>query len=238
MMKRLLSTLCVAAGLMASASVSAQTAQLVYNENAVGQTIAGKLITDIYKKAGMSATAVPVPGVRANAMALSGEKDGEAGRIGAYYLKNPSLIKVEPSHYYLSSSAFAKKDKGIVIKSKEDLKKYKVGIVRGIAHGEAATEGMQGVQLAASYEQLYKMLDGDRIDVVVDEGISGPILLKKMGLNNTIGHVGEIARLDLYHSLNPSKKDWAPKISATIKAMKDSGELDKLVKRYEEDAMK
>lgn len=237
MMKRLVSTLAAAAALTVGSSVWAQTAQLVYNENAVGQTVAGKLIADIYKKAGMTANAVPVPGVRANAMALSGEKDGEAGRIGAYFVKNPTLIKVEPSHYYLSSAAFAKKSKNVVIKSKEDLKKYKVGIVRGIAHGEAATEGVPGVQLAASYEQLYKMLDGDRIDVVIDEGISGPIVLKKMGLTD-IGQVAEIARLDLYHSLNPAKKDWAPKISATIKAMKESGELDKLVKRYEEEATK
>lgn len=237
MIKRLVSTVAAAAALTLGASVWAQTAHLVHNENAVGQVVAAKLITDIYKKAGMSAEVTPVPGVRANAVALSGEKDGEAGRIGPYFVKNPTLVKVEPSHYYLSSAAFAKKDKNVVIKSKEDLKKYRVGIVRGIAHGEAATEGLSGVQAVSSYEQLYKMLDGDRIDVVIDEGINAPVTLKKIGLTNIV-QVGEIARLDLYHSLTPAKKDWAPKISAAIKAMKDSGELDKLTKRYEEEATK
>ena len=72
-------------------------------------------------------------GVRANAMTLAGEKDGEVGRVLAYTTKNPGLIRVEPAYYHLSTTAFAKSDKGIKITSKEDLQKYRVGIVRGIA---------------------------------------------------------------------------------------------------------
>jgi ABC-type amino acid transport substrate-binding protein len=147
------------------------------------------------------------------------------------------LIKVEPGYYYLTTGAFAKEDKGITITSKADLKKYKVGIVRGIAHAEAATEGMTDVQVVATYDQLYQMVDAGRIDVAIDEGINGPGTIKNLGLKG-IKQVGEIARLDLFHMLNPAKKDLAPKISAAIKAMKDSGELAKLIKQYEAEATK
>lgn len=226
-----------AMALTLTAWVGAQELNLARNENAVGQAVAANLLADIYKKAGLTAKVQPLPGARANAVALAGEKDGEVARIQAYATKNPTLIKVEPGYYYLTTGAFAKADKGVNITSKDDLKKYKVGIVRGIAHAEAATEGLAGLQVAGNYEQLYQMLDAGRIDVAIDEGINGPGTLKKLGLAG-IKQVGEIARLDLFHILHPSKKDLAPKISAAIKALKDSGELAKLTKKYEDEATK
>ena len=237
MVKRLVLVLAGAASLAATPMVLAQSLNLASNENAIGQAVAAKLLTDIYKKAGLSAQITPMPAARANAMALAGEKDGEVARIPAYFAKNTTLFKVEPGYYYLTTGAFAKADKGVTIASKDDLKKYKVGIVRGIAHAEAATEGLPGLQVTSSYDQLYQMLDAGRIDVAIDEGINGPVTLKKLGLKG-ITQVGEIARLDLFNVLVPTKKDLAPKISAAIKALKDSGELAKLTKRYEDEAVK
>jgi hypothetical protein len=43
-------------------------------------------------------------------------------RIPAYFVKNPTLVKVEPGYYYLTTGAFAKTDKHITITSKDDLK--------------------------------------------------------------------------------------------------------------------
>lgn len=236
-MKRWFTTLTTVVAMCVGSMAMAQEVHLARNENAIGQAVAAKLLTDIYKKAGLGINITPLPGARANAVALAGEKDGEVARIAPYFAKNPTLIKVEPGYYYLTTGAFAKSDKGITIASKDDLKKYKVGIVRGIAHAETATEGLAGLQVTGSYDQLYQMLEAGRIDVAIDEGINGPATLKGLGLKG-ITQVGEIARLELFNVLTPAKKDLAPKISAAIKALKDSGELAKLTKRYEEEALK
>ena len=212
----------------------AQEVNLARNEKAPAQAVAAALLADVYKKAGLGLKIQPMPGARANAAAVAGEKDGEVGRIPAYFAKNPTLVKVEPSYYYLTTAAFAKEDKGIKVASKDDLKKYKVGIVRGIAHAEAATEGLAGVQVVNDYDQLYQLIDAGRIDVAIDEGINGPLVLKRLGLKG-IASVGVIANLELFTLLAPAKKDLAPKISAAIKALKDSGELAKLTKKYEDD---
>lgn len=217
--------------------VSAQELNLVRNESAVVQTVAARLLKDIYKHAGMTVNITPLPGARATAVVLAGEKDGEVARIPAYFIKNPSLVKVDPAYYYLTTGVFAKSDTGITVSSKEDLKKYKVGIVRGIAHAEAATQGLVDLQVTATYEQLYKMLDAGRIDVAIDEGINGPVTVRALRLKG-ISQVGEVARLDLHQVLIASRKDLAPKISAAITALKDSGELAKLTKRYESEAVK
>lgn len=227
-------------GLVAATTTTlalAQNVNLARNEKAPAQAVAAALLTDVYKKAGLTLNIQPMPGARANAAALAGEKDGEVGRIPAYFTKNPTLVKVEPAYYYLTTVAFAKTDKGIKVTSKDDLKKYKVGIVRGIAHAEAATEGMAGVQVVNDYDQLYQMIDAGRIDLAIDEGINGPLVLDRLGLKG-ISAAGQIASLDLFTVLQPGKKDLAPKISAAIKALKDSGELDKLTKKYEGDLQK
>ncbi len=220
-----------------TSATMAQELQLGSNENAIAQVVAARLLTDIYTKAGLTVQITPLPGARANALAMAGGKDGEVARIPAYFVKNPSLVKVEPAYYYLTTGVFARADKGIAVSSKEDLQKYKVGIVRGIAHAEAITQGLVDLQVVNTYEQLYLMLNAGRIDVAIDEGINGPATLKALGLKG-INQVGEIARLDLFAVLTPARKDLAPKISTAIKAMKASGELGKLTKRYEDEAVK
>lgn len=97
--------------------------------------------------------------------------------------------------------------------------------------------GLAGLQVTGTYEQLYQMLDAGRIDVAIDEGINGPSTIKGLGLKG-ISQVGEIARLEMFNVLTPAKKDLVPKISAAIKALKDSGELAKLTKHYEDEALK
>jgi len=236
-MKNLTQALVGSVALLLAPVAFAENVNLGSNENSASQVVAAKLLTEIYKKAGLTLNVTPMPGARANAMALAGQKDGEVARVPAYFVKNTTLIKVEPAYYYLSSAAFAKSERGVTITSKDDLKKYKVGIVRGVAHAESATEGLAGLQVANSADQMYQMLDAGRIDVAIDEGINGPITLKRLGLKG-IAQVGEIARLDLSHVLVPAKKDMAPKISAAIKALKDSGELAKQTKRYEDELTK
>jgi ABC-type amino acid transport substrate-binding protein len=81
------------------------------------------------------------------------------------------------------------------------------------------------------------MLDSDRIDIALDSGVNGSYFVKKLGLQG-IEAVGEIGRLDLFTILNPTKKDVGPKLAATIKSLKDSGELTKLIKKHEEEFLR
>ena len=76
------------------------------------------------------------------------------------------------------------------------------------------------------------MHEADRIDVAIDSGVNGPHIVKKVGLTD-IQAVGELARLDLFNILSPMKKALEPRIAATIKSLKESGELTKLAQRYE-----
>jgi polar amino acid transport system substrate-binding protein len=216
-----------------SLGASAQTIKLAANEKAVEQAVAMLLIKDIYRKAGLEPQIEALPAKRANQVTLDGSKDGEVARISPYAGNNPPLLRVDPPYYYLSTSAFTKIGRKLVIQTKEDLARYRVGIVRGIAHAERAVEGIPSVTIVDGYSSLYRMIDAGRIDVVIDTGINGQAEIRLLGLESSVGLAGDIAKFDLHHILHPRQKGLIPKISAAIKALQSSGELDALIKKYE-----
>ncbi len=217
--------------LLLSQLVWAQELRLAANEKATEQLVAEILLKEIYKSAGLVAQVEPLPGARANAALLRGEKDGEVARIRAYSERNPSLIRVDPPYYYLTTAVFARQGQK-PIKDKAELASYRVGTVRGIAHAEAAVAGLSKVEVVSDYEQLFRMLDAGRIDVAIDTGINGRMMIKRLALSR-VEQVGELARLDLHTMLHPKHEALAARIGNAIRSMKASGELDKLIERTE-----
>ncbi len=215
----------------------AQELRLARNELAAEQAVAALILADIYARLGMQIPVQALPGARANALALSGEMDGEVGRVQSYADKNPALIQVKPAYHYLNSVAFAKSGKGIVIANRAALKPYRVGIVRGIAHAENATAGLANVETVRTYEQLFQMLESGRIDVAIDTSANGAYMIHKLGLKD-IQTVGTLARLDLFHMLNPRQAALAPRLGAQIKRMQESGELETLARKIADDFMR
>ncbi len=213
-------------------TATAADLDLAANEKAIEQQIAAMVLTDIYAKLKMTIKVEPLPGKRANQLALDGTKDGEVARITPYAERNPPLLRVDPPYYHLTTAVFAKTGRKLIIQSKDDLARYRVGVVRGVAHAEKAVEGLANVTVVDKYEQLYRMIDAGRIDLGVDTGINGHAEIAALGFKE-IEQVGDIAGYDLHHILHPRHEALVPKVSAVIKAMQASGELDKLVKAYE-----
>jgi hypothetical protein len=94
------------------------------------QFVAARLVQEIYKRSGLSAKVESMPPKRATIEAKEGRIDGEVSRIENYFPDNPELIRVTPAYSSITITAFSRKS--IVIQSKEDLAKYKNGIVCGV----------------------------------------------------------------------------------------------------------
>jgi hypothetical protein len=84
---------------------------LASNEKAVEQVVAVMVLQDIYAKIGLTASVEPLPGMRANKLAVNGQKDGEVARITPYAPRHPPLVRVDPPYYYLTTAVFVKKAK-------------------------------------------------------------------------------------------------------------------------------
>jgi ABC-type amino acid transport substrate-binding protein len=210
--------------------------QLVSNQNAAEQVVASALIADIYRRAGLEAVITPLPGSRATAALLAGSKDGQVARIGTYASAHPQFIKVEPAFYALTTTAYMRADRAVPISTLAQLASFRVGVIRGIAHAQAATAGLPQVLQVDYPEQLYQMLAMGRIDVAIDTDLNGPALCRRLHLDN-IKVAGYLVRHDLFHLLHADKASLAPRLATVIKSMKQSGELARLSQRYQDAAI-
>lgn len=231
-MRHALRLFCFCTALGLAHQVSAENLRLGLAQGEAVQDVAAGLLTAIYARAGLTASIQPLPAARITFLVLRDELDGEVARIGPYFDRNPSLFKVEPAYYHLITTAFARMDRHIAITSTEDLKNYRVGVIRGVYHAAIATEGVPNVTVTDSVTQLFKMLEANRIDVAVDVRLNGLDVVSQLGLTD-IKPVGDLARRDFYNVLIGSKAGLASRIQPVIKAMKASGELARLTAELE-----
>lgn len=215
---------------LSTVAQEARELRLVRNELATEQNIAALVLEEVYRREGLVTRSSPLPATRANALALAGEVDGEVGRIQAYAEKNPTLLQVKPALYYLETVAFARK--GVKVTNRDSLAPYRVGVVRGIEHARMAAAMAKRIEAVGTYEQMFQMLDAGHIDVAIDSGVNGKRVLHKLGLKD-IQAAGTLARLELFHLLHPRQALVADKIGKQIKLLKETGELDKLVSKAE-----
>ena len=81
---------------------------------------------------------------------------------------------------------------------------------------------------------MFKMLHNGRIDVALTNTVDGILHLKMLGFEHIKPIDKPLAKLALYHYLHDKNKDLVSKIDAIIKSMKESGELDKIIKSAED----
>lgn len=192
------------------------------------QRIGGEILKVIYAKLGITVNFTDVEAARALELSSSGAIDGEIQRIDAVAQQYPTLIRIETPINYIEPSAFTR-TLTFKVEGWSSISEYDIGIVHGVGSSERGTLGMRSVQTATSLENLIRMLDHDRFQVMVTDRLSGEVTLKKMGLTDRIHALSPpLQHIDLYHYLNQKHRDLAKRVSAVVAEMAASGELEKL----------
>lgn len=204
------------------------------NENLPEQDVAEAVFRQAMLNLKQEIVVDAVPPARANMLDLSGAVTGEIARIESYGTKNPSLIRVEPGHYYLTSVAFVRKDSGIKLSGVYDLAQYRVAHIRGVQHSTDIVKGLPQVRESNNSESLFSLLEAGRVDVVITTGVDGRMMLRQMQLADEIEPVAELARRDLFVYLSPGHQQWKGPISQELKRMKASGEMAKIIAEQEQ----
>jgi ABC-type amino acid transport substrate-binding protein len=193
------------------------------------QYVSAQILTDVYRKAGLTGKAEPMPPSRAPLEALAGRIDGEISRVLSHGDTYPGMVRVEPAYNYFTMTAFSRLP--IAIESRTDLKKYRIGVVRGVQAAAEITEGLTGVELAPNSESLFLMLSLGRFDIAIDVDINGSFQIAKNELKG-VRSVGVLQKSDGYHYLAPHKAQLQPRIAAAIVEMRRTGELERLRRKY------
>jgi len=199
------------------------------------QYVGGEMLRAVYAKLNIKLEFEDVPGKRALALSSAGEVDGEIQRIGTLSRDYPTLIQVTPAINYIEPAVFATKLR-FDVDGWNSIKDYSIGIVRGVGSSEAGTRGMARVTATTSLENMVRMLDADRFDVMVTDLFSGLVAVRKLDLQARIHPLSPpLERIHIYHYLHERHRDLVPKVGKVIAQMEASGELatlrEALVKR-------
>ena len=187
------------------------------------------IFTEVYQRLGIDIEIKIHPAERALHLANSGEVDGDLIRVAMVSKVAPNLLRVPTSFFQGKASAFSK-NKDIALSTWQDLKPYRVAILRGHKIAEIKTRGLN-VEIINTPEELFYFLDRERADIVIFPYIIAPAYLKKLKLNNIHALVPPLEEVPLYHFLHKKHANLVPKVDHIIQQLLKEGFIDKMTQQ-------
>ena len=196
--------------------------------NVPDQMVGGEILKAAYAKLDITVEFLDVEAKRALALSSAGDVDGEIQRVAAVAQQYPTLLQLHPAINYIEPTVFTA-GLEFAVNGWSSIKEYQVGIVRGVGSSEAGTNGMSNVYRATSLEELVRMLDRERFDLLVTDLFSGKVEIKRQKLDSRIlPLLPPLERIYIYHYLHERHRALVPRVEAVLREMKESGELEQL----------
>jgi len=187
-----------------------------------------EILSLAYKQHSIEIGSVPAIGVRSMRLADEGKLDGEMVRTRYVAQQYVNLILVPVPIFQADIYAYATKPiKNITTWS--DLHGKRIGYRIGILLYDANTEEKNRVKFHA-HKDVISALHRGGIEIAV-MGRQSYLQFKRTDIYRS---AVPLHSTPLYHFLHKSHKQLLPAITATLKAMHDSGKIASIIKKHEE----
>lgn len=177
--------------------------------------------TEAFRRAGIELRVVKIPSERALLLANSGLEDGALMRQAGIEQQYPDLIRVPETLGKMGYSAFSKN--ASIPASYAAFRGRAVGFIRGWKSFEQAMAGAEHVVAADDAEQLFRLLQLDRIEVALYERYMGLALIKKHAIEGVRMLEPLLATADVFIYLHRRHAEHVPKLAGALRAMKQDG---------------
>ncbi|VAW60709.1 hypothetical protein MNBD_GAMMA11-1850 [hydrothermal vent metagenome] len=188
------------------------------------------ILTEAFRRIGYKLETIHIPAERALINANKGIDDGDLLRIAGLQKKYPNLIQVPEKIINQDFILFTKNHRGFKVNGWESVKYHSVGIITGwkILEKKFSQFGNQiEIIKSENADQLFTLLEKDRVDFICYTHWSGLELLRKKGLKNITALNAPLASPDFFTYLNKKHSAIAIELSAAIKEMKVDGSIQK-----------
>lgn len=209
--------------------VAAEVQTLVLNDvnQAPFTTEAGDGFLDIvageaFRRAGLRLQLIRLPPERGLRQANAGMIDGELTRTVGMENTYPNLVRVPEKIMDWHFVAFTR-DPALKDMRWAKLDSLSVGHIRGWKIYEQHLKRHPQVTVAESAEQLFTILDKNRIDVALYSRALGLPLIEKMGIKNIRVVEPSLAEREMYIYLNQQHADKVPALAAALREIKREG---------------
>lgn len=209
-----------------------------YSEGQIIKGIEVDIVKKIFDDQGIKYVIELVPFPRA----LKSVEDGERDFIFNFY-KNPDrLTKFDYSDPILENPLvlFVKKDKNVAFTGRiEELKGYNIGTMLGYTYSpefdKARKEKFIKTEEVSGHESNFQKLSAGRIDIYIVEKNVGLFIIKKLDLKGQFKYLNVPLKVQqgfMGISKKNHRKALLGKINAGLRALKASGEYQKIFDRY------
>ena len=190
-----------------------------YPENRLIQT----LMKEVSRRSNINIQFESLPNKRSLVNANSGIADGEAARvleISNYY---PNLIPIPSQTHSIELVALSKNK--ILLSGPQDLKKYNVGVIHGMKIAVLMAEKNKPISLvkATDYETLVRMLDANRLDIVIMNKSSILVNQDRFKGRNLYLQTRPLMTRPLYMQLHKKNKAYIPRLQKALDSMHQDG---------------
>lgn len=177
---------------------------------------------EVFRRAGLRLTLVKLPAERGLINANAGIDDGDLTRIAGLERIYPNLVRVPEKLVDWHFVAFTRTAK-ITAASWTTVEPLSVAHIRGWKIYEQSLSPATHVTTADTAEQLFVMLQNDRIDLALYERSLGSALAKRMGITDLRIVEPPLAVREMFIYLNKKHADKVSAIARALRAIKDEG---------------
>lgn len=179
---------------------------------------------EVFRRLGMDVDFVRMPSERSLRAADSGETDGEGLRVAGLSDTYGNLIQVPEPFVRISFVAFARKATSIAVdRGWDSLRPHRVAFITGWKMFEANASVARSVTKVNSPEQLFRMLDADRVDLALYTRVGGTTLLRDLGLTSIVALEPSLRDLDMFVYLNRKHEALVPRLAQALREAKRDG---------------
>lgn len=171
-----------------------------------------------------------LPAERSIQLVANGTNAGECCRIPAVILSRHPDLKVVPVSFFSARFNVFSKYPAPPIERFEDLKPFSVGTVKGwkVAVDNLHRIDPQELYIVTQPEQMFLMLEQDRIDYGVMGYMSGLKAVKDLGLNDIYALQPPLVEKQMFILLHPQYAELVPLFTQTLQQMMDDGSIKKI----------
>lgn len=176
---------------------------------------------EAFRRAGVELRLVKLPAERGLISANAGIEDGDLVRIAGLEKQYPNLVRVPEKLVDWEFVAFSKD--ASIPSNWAAIRQRPVGHIKGWKIFEQNLVGAERVITANDPEQLFRLLELNRVEVALYMRWMGLALIKQQGLKGVRPLVPPLATREMFIYLHKRHANLAPRIAEALRAMKREG---------------
>ncbi len=196
--------------------------------NAQGTGFIDQLLQEAARRVGVRVRLVSLPAERGLLNANAGIEDGDSNRIAGLERDYPNLIRVPEKNMDMQFMAFTRQPDLRLDQGWRSLSGRSVGLIKGWKILERNLPADTQVTAVKDAEQLFRLLEHRRVDVVLYAQHLGQAQARRLGLNDVRVAGAPLTTQEMFVYLHKKHAPLVPRLAEALRQIKADGTYARL----------